>query len=59
VDFLSDGAKNHETNEGLFVEFPKGKRYVFLTKKFALTASRIAASYNARWQIELFFKWIK
>jgi hypothetical protein len=36
-----------------------GKRYVFLTNNFALAASTIAACYKARWQIELFFKWIK
>jgi hypothetical protein len=35
------------------------KRYVFLTNNFALAASTIAAIYKARWQIELFFKWIK
>jgi putative transposase len=36
-----------------------GKRYVFLTNNFKLAASTIAACYKARWQIELFFKWIK
>ena len=36
-----------------------GKHYVFLTNNFALAASTIAAIYKARWQIELFFKWIK
>jgi len=36
-----------------------GKRYVFLTNHFTLAASTIAACYKARWQIELFFKWIK
>ena len=35
------------------------KRYVFLTNHFRLAASTIAACYKARWQIELFFKWIK
>jgi len=32
---------------------------VFLTNNFALAASTIAAIYKQRWQIELFFKWIK
>ncbi len=33
--------------------------YVFLTNNFDLDALTIAALYKARWQIELFFKWIK
>ena len=36
-----------------------GHRYVFITNHFGLAASTIAACYKARWQIELFFKWIK
>lgn len=35
------------------------KRFVFLTNDFALPAPTIAALYKSRWQIELFFKWIK
>lgn len=36
-----------------------GKHYVFLTNNFTLAASTIARIYKSRWQIELFFKWIK
>jgi len=36
-----------------------GKKFVFLTNNFTLAARVIAQLYRARWQIELFFKWIK
>jgi len=36
-----------------------GKRLVFLTNNFALPALTVARLYRYRWQIELFFKWIK
>ena len=36
-----------------------GKHLVFLTNNFTLPAATIAALYKCRWQIELFFKWIK
>ena len=36
-----------------------GKRITFLTNNFALKPELIAAFYRQRWQVELFFKWIK
>src|ERR1700676_3802534 len=36
-----------------------GKRLVFLTNNFVLPALTIAKLYKYRWQVELFFKWIK
>jgi hypothetical protein len=35
------------------------KRLTFLTNNFALPALTIAEIYRCRWQVELFFKWIK
>ena len=36
-----------------------GRDYVFLTNNFNLPAQTIANLYRCRWQVELFFKWIK
>lgn len=36
-----------------------GKTLIFLTNNFALPALTIAQLYRCRWQVELFFKWIK
>jgi len=36
-----------------------GKRIAFLTNNFSLAPEMIAALYRQRWQVELFFKWIK
>jgi hypothetical protein len=36
-----------------------GKRLKFLTNNFSLPALTIAQIYKQRWQVELFFKWIK
>jgi len=36
-----------------------GKEYVFLTNRLDLPALEVAELYRRRWQIELFFKWIK
>ena len=36
-----------------------GKTLVFLTNNFALSALTITELYRCRWQVELFFKWIK
>jgi hypothetical protein len=37
----------------------KDKSFVYLTNNFLLDAKTIADLYRSRWQIELFFKWIK
>jgi len=42
-----------------FKDFETGKTLVFLTNNTTLPAWTIAALYKSRWQVELFFKWIK
>ena len=42
-----------------FKDPESGKTLVFLTNNTALPALTIAALYKSRWQVELFFKWIK
>jgi hypothetical protein len=42
-----------------FVDAETGKRLVFLTNNFSLPALTIAQIYKQRWQVELFFRWIK
>ncbi len=42
-----------------FYDKETNKTFMFLTNNFDLTALQIALLYKQRWQIELFFKWIK
>jgi Domain of unknown function (DUF4372)/Transposase DDE domain len=42
-----------------FKDPKSGKTLVFLTNNTSLPALTIAALYKSRWQVELFFKWIK
>jgi transposase len=42
-----------------FYDQENDRRFVFLTNNFSLPALTIAELYKSRWQIELFFKWIK
>jgi transposase len=42
-----------------YVDQETGKTLVFLTNCFSLEAMQITMLYKCRWQVELFFKWIK
>lgn len=42
-----------------FFDVEKSRHLVFLTNKFGLPPEMIAELYRSRWQVELFFKWIK
>ena len=43
----------------VFHDSERDRRFVFLTNNFSLPALTIADLYRCRWQVELFFKWIK
>jgi hypothetical protein len=42
-----------------YLDVSTKKRFKFLTNNFTLPAPTIALIYKSRWQVELFFKWIK
>ena len=42
-----------------YYDHESGRNFVFLTNNFLLPAMTVTELYRCRWQIELFFKWIK
>ena len=42
-----------------FLDESTGEEYEFLTNALGIPATTVAALYKQRWQVELFFKWIK
>lgn len=42
-----------------YYDIKTNKLYTFITNNFKLAAKTIADIYKSRWQVELFFKWIK
>jgi len=42
-----------------YLDLETNQRFKFLTNNFVLPALTIAQIYKSRWQVELFFKWIK
>jgi len=62
-NIVVEGNKNKEYPKELrmitFYHSESGKILRFITNNFEMEASEIADLYKSRWQIELFFKWIK
>jgi hypothetical protein len=54
-----DGDKLHPIRRIGYRDPETGQRYVFITNHFDWSAQTIADIYKQRWQVELFFKWIK
>lgn len=62
IVLTSDKTKNHypdRLRRIVYKDKDTGKRFVFLTNNTQLPPKVIADLYRCRWQIELFFKWIK
>jgi len=49
----------HPLRRVSYFDVATNKRLKFLTNNFSLSALTIARIYKSRWQVELFFKWIK
>jgi hypothetical protein len=57
--FYSHGHYPEHLRRIRFKDAESGKTFIFLTNHTVLPALTICALYKSRWQIELFFKWIK
>lgn len=56
---LSSKRYPHHLRRIRYRDVETNKALVFLTNHFQLTAATVCALYRCRWQVELFFKWIK
>ena len=58
---FSDSRKRYPEHLRLvrFIDEEQGREFMFLSNAFELTSLQVADLYKNRWQIELFFKWLK
>jgi len=57
--FYSQKAYPDKLRRIRYFDAEQNKRLIFLTKNFTLRALTIAELFRCRWQIKLFFKWMK
>ncbi len=57
--FYSEKAYPEKLRRVVFFDDQQHRRLVFLTNHFSLPALTVVDLYRCRWQVELFFKWIK
>ena len=59
IVFYSKKAYPEKLRRVKFFDAEQERRLTFITNQFTLPALTIAELYRCRWQVELFFKWIK
>jgi hypothetical protein len=62
IEYTSQRSKNNDLRPVRrigFYDAESGRRYVFITNHLKWSARTVADIYKQRWQVELFFKWIK
>jgi hypothetical protein len=59
VSSIKSDEYSHKLRVVRYYDSEKNKTYEYMTNNFTLSAKTIADIYKARWDIELFFKWLK
>ena len=59
ADYITSKKYKEKLRLVRFYDEKEGREFAFLTNAFHLSALQVANLYKNRWQIELFFKWLK
>ena len=59
TDYITSKKYKEKLRLVKFYDEKEGREFAFLTNAFHLSALQVANLYKNRWQIELFFKWLK